>query len=576
MPRTLVIQLGRLGDVVQTTPLLSEIAAAGDMIDVLALRSSHFALLGFPAVGNIVTIPDSLKPLDDAIACGFPHGEIPSEAHELLADLQLPLYDRIINASHAPLGCWLAGAIPCANPSARYGGVIVDRECLYFGAASAYRVALLQFREQNLFNLVDLIRAIPGVPPQDTQPRLFVDQAADLPFALPAGRKIALNPGASESTRCWPAENFSGLAEALSNAGLVPILVGAPSDRDVCEKVEAAARVAIPNFASRTSIPQMAALLARCDLLVSADTGAAHLASAVGTTVLGLYGAAAWFAETSPYGDNHLVLQTPLNAPMSAISLAAVFAAAMNRLDRLSLSDLRTVLRSEKQLAWETSIESPNSNDLLAGLSYHMIDTDSPAHDEICARSLRQAFATEFLTPLGTVEVDRIELSEGHATRREKSEAESASDSLCRILDRMQTVAKLCAESVGKGTASAETQAAGKDLLAATDKLRALASDPEWRALGPVIHNLDWQLRMLPQQEPASTFRAYAQSYASAVRVLRNANVNEDRKAAEKASVQRESGDLKGLTGKKGKEGGQVPRSVRIKAPARQRGSVSP
>ncbi len=185
------------------------------MVDVLVLRSTHVALLGFSAVANIITIPDSLKPLDDAIACGFPQGEIPAEAYELLADLELPLYDRIINASHAPLGCWLAGAIPCTNPSARFGGVIVDRECLYLGAASVYRVAMLQFREQNLFNLVDLIRAIAGVAPPSVPARLYVNQSAELPFALPAGRLVALNPGANEATRCWAAENFARLADGV-------------------------------------------------------------------------------------------------------------------------------------------------------------------------------------------------------------------------------------------------------------------------------------------------------------------------------------------------------------------------
>jgi hypothetical protein len=72
MTRTLVIQLGRLGDIIQTSPLLSELAASGDHVDVLALRPQHEVLLGCPAVANIITIPESLKPLDDAIACGFP------------------------------------------------------------------------------------------------------------------------------------------------------------------------------------------------------------------------------------------------------------------------------------------------------------------------------------------------------------------------------------------------------------------------------------------------------------------------------------------------------------------------
>src|SRR5262249_32116884 len=153
--------------------------------------------------------------------------------------------------------------IPCSNPDARYGGVIRDRECLYFGPASAYRIAMLQFREQNLFNLVDLIRAAPGVAPAIQRPHLYANCSVDLPFALPSGRKVAFNPGASDAARCWPVENFARLAESFSAAGFVPLLVGAPSDRESCEKIQAASRVPISNFAGRTSIPEMATLLAQ-------------------------------------------------------------------------------------------------------------------------------------------------------------------------------------------------------------------------------------------------------------------------------------------------------------------------
>jgi ADP-heptose:LPS heptosyltransferase len=187
MTRTLVIQLGRLGDIIQTTPLLSELAAPGDTVDVLVLRSAYEPLLGLSAVSNVVTIADSLKPLDDAIACDFPHGKIPVEARELLAGLQLPRYDRVINVSHAPLGSWLAAEIPCTTPAARYGGIIRGRECLYLGPASVYRIAAIHYREQNLFNLVDLLRAAAGVVRSNSRPRLYANQTADLPFALPVG-----------------------------------------------------------------------------------------------------------------------------------------------------------------------------------------------------------------------------------------------------------------------------------------------------------------------------------------------------------------------------------------------------
>jgi ADP-heptose:LPS heptosyltransferase len=551
MTRTLVIQLGRLGDVIQTTPLLRELAATGDEIDVLVLLSAHEPLLGFSAVANIITIPDSLKPLDDAIACGFPHGKIPAEAHELLADLRLPLYDRIINASHAPLGCWLAAAIPCTNSGARFGGIIRDRECLYFGPASVYRVALLQFREQNLFNLVDLLRAAHGVVSSAQQPCLYTNRSADLPFALPAGRKIALNPGASEAARCWPAENFVRLAEALSAAGFVPVLVGAPSDRGLCEEIKATARVPIANFAGRTSIPEMAALLARCELLVCADTGSAHLAAAVGTAVVGLYGAAAWFAETAPYGDNHLILQTPLNSPMSAISFDAVLAAALNRLHRLSATDLRRELRNQNQSAWETSIQSPSNKsegDPLGGLIYRPMHRDSPTPGELFARSLRQAFAAEFLSPT----------SRSRSTKTQSADSRSAQFLLAQVLDHMLDVANCCTESLSESTsngspaATTDTQSAASALMSAMENLRALTLEPEWSPFHPVIHYLDWQLRMLPHQSPAETFRGHANAYAAAARILRACLHAAVRSATENApiengkSIERESLCFKG------------------------------
>jgi hypothetical protein len=98
-------------------------------------------------------------------------------------------------------------------------------------------------------------------------------------------------------------------------------------------------------------------------------------------------------------------------------------------------------------------------------------------------------------------------------------------DSLAQILDNMQMTANPCADSVRNFSSStgrrfAAMQAAASDLIATLEKLRILATDTSWRPLGPIIHNLDWRLRMLPRQLLAATFRAHAQAYASATRIL--------------------------------------------------------
>ena len=92
----------------------------------------------------------------------------------------------------------------------------------------------------------------------------------------------------------------------------------------------------------------------------------------------------------------------------------------------------------------------------------------------------------------------------------QKCDAQDACDSLAHILDHMQTVANVCAESVEKAIGSDAIQTAAKELIAAAEKIRALAGEPPWGALSPVVHNLDWQLRMLPKLDPGATFHEHA------------------------------------------------------------------
>jgi hypothetical protein len=147
-------------------------------------------------------------------------------------------------------------------------------------------------------------------------------------------------------------------------------------------------------------------------------------------------------------------------------------------------------------------------------------------------------------------------------------------------------IADFCANSVHRNEASTDIGCAVTTLIATLEKLRELGREVEWYSLSPVIHNLDWQLRMLPQQSPEATCRAHAQAYASAGRVLRNTNAIKRDKEAENWAVENretrnrsarsELNEWIGVAAKGRKEGGQVPQSVRIQAPARQRGSVSP
>ena len=101
---------------------------------------------------------------------------------------------------------------------------------------------------------------------------------------------VALAPGARWATKRWPAERFAAVADALAADGASVVLAGGPGDREAFAAVRAAMRATPAADLSPLPIDALAAALARVRLLVACDSGPVHLASAVGTPALALFG----------------------------------------------------------------------------------------------------------------------------------------------------------------------------------------------------------------------------------------------------------------------------------------------
>ncbi|MEK9529649.1 MAG: hypothetical protein VW491_12080, partial [Gammaproteobacteria bacterium] len=183
MSRTLVIQLERLGDLIQTTPLLAEYHAAHPETEIhlLLLKENQQALSGFSAVDQIHSIPQKwVGKLNSQID---KHRDQPCDDAQAIIDLlELPRFDSLINLTHGALGCWMADRIP-ANK--KEGGLItVTGDWLWQGAWHAYLLAMLDFRDQNQFNLVDLYRAAGPGGAVSPVARPYVAKAQRLPLPL--------------------------------------------------------------------------------------------------------------------------------------------------------------------------------------------------------------------------------------------------------------------------------------------------------------------------------------------------------------------------------------------------------
>lgn len=102
-------------------------------------------------------------------------------------------------------------------------------------------------------------------------------------------RKIALiHPAAAFATKQWATENFARVAEFLAERGFAPVAIAAPHENAVLNNLLAEASVQIVSF--DLSLPEVTALAARSQLFVGNDSGIAHIAAAVGTPSVVVFG----------------------------------------------------------------------------------------------------------------------------------------------------------------------------------------------------------------------------------------------------------------------------------------------
>jgi len=119
---------------------------------------------------------------------------------------------------------------------------------------------------------------------------------------------VGLNLGASRPHKCWPTEYFAQLAEMLyKKDGVVSVLIGSPEERPLSQTVQQQVTVPVIDAVGHTTLGQLPALIAQCDVVVSADSGPMHVAVAVDTPVVALIGPTLPHL-TGPYGDNNIVL----------------------------------------------------------------------------------------------------------------------------------------------------------------------------------------------------------------------------------------------------------------------------
>jgi len=146
----------------------------------------------------------------------------------------------------------------------------------------------------------DLLKYL-GVEPQDLnlfmplkpESEDWVDEVLMQNNIAATDRILAIHSGASCPSKIWPNERFAEAAEKLAQKYKFKILILAgPKDIEKAKAVEAKLHTPAINLAGRSSVSQLASILKRCALFISNDSGPVHIASAVGTPVISIFGRA--------------------------------------------------------------------------------------------------------------------------------------------------------------------------------------------------------------------------------------------------------------------------------------------
>ena len=121
---------------------------------------------------------------------------------------------------------------------------------------------------------------------------------------------IAVNPVAYWETKLWDDEKFAGLADLIkTKLNMEVVFTG--SEKESIEKITTRMQAKAVNLAGETTLPELAYLYQKALLLVTTDSGPMHLAAAVGTPVVALFGPTDP-QRTGPYGDGHIIIRSDL------------------------------------------------------------------------------------------------------------------------------------------------------------------------------------------------------------------------------------------------------------------------
>ena len=288
--RVLVIKLRHHGDVLLTSPVFTVLQQHAPHIEIDALVYADTAemLTGHPHISRVHAIDRKWKH----------RGVLRQAAAEwrLLTELRARHYDLVVHLTEHPRGAWLTRLLGARYAVARSrAGRFWRKAFTHFypihGRGNARHTV-----ESNL----DALRRI-GIQPAQQDRRLILEagqparekvQALLTRYGVTRGEFIHLHPASRWQFKCWEARKMAELMQQLHSAGHKLVLTGAPSadEQAMLAEILRLANFPVVNLAGQLSLKELAALTEQARCFVGVDSAPMHIAAAMQTPVVALFG----------------------------------------------------------------------------------------------------------------------------------------------------------------------------------------------------------------------------------------------------------------------------------------------
>ena len=294
-PRILITRLSAIGDCVHTLPVVAAIQREipDAFIGWVTQRGPASLITGAPGLDTVITVDRNWMKSWNSI-------------RDVRRQLQEYEFDTVIDPqslTKSSLLGWLSGArtrIGFSRGQGRELAPLIDNH------------RIVPKKEHVVARYLELLLPLGITNPKVTfplpSPQAAIDTVDRFLRQQSLDRFVLLNPGAGWNSKLWPHERYATVANHLRRKHGVGSIVLWAGDRERAWAETIVAQSEPTVLAPDTSLPELAELCRRATLFVGSDTGPLHLAAAVGTRCVAMYGPTLP-SVCGPWGDNHVALQ---------------------------------------------------------------------------------------------------------------------------------------------------------------------------------------------------------------------------------------------------------------------------